>query len=325
MGVKLSLSSASVEPTGYAHGLYAASFAEHGSRRVLPRSGAWILERSIPGFPYRDAMGCYPLVSCRDWTELPADMEELREDIVALSMVTDPFGNYDRALLRECFTDVSFPFKEHFVTDLERAPETYISRHHRRYATASLRQVRIEQCPQPVRLLPVWTQLYSVLVRRHGVTGIAAFSEAAFARQLVVPGIVAFRAIRSRKTVGIVLWYVQGDAAYYHLAAYSQAGYDARASFALFRHCIDFFAASGLRWLNLGAGAGLHPHNDGLARFKEGWATGTRTAYFCGRVFDREKYREIVQSSGHVSSSFFPAYREGEFGNISPASRIAVA
>jgi hypothetical protein len=51
-----------------------------------------------------------------------------------------------------------------------------------------------------------------------------------------------------------------------------------------------------------------------LSRFKRGWATGTRTAYFCGRIFDRANYREITRASGCMATDYFPAYRQGEFG-----------
>jgi hypothetical protein len=41
---------------------------------------------------------------------------------------------------------------------------------------------------------------------------------------------------------------------------------------------IDYFAAQGLRRLDLGSGAGTHNiGNDGLAQFKKGWPTGTET------------------------------------------------
>ena len=58
------------DATGYAHPAYAESLAEFGVPRLLPRSGGWILERRIESFPDRDAAGCYPLFSCRDWSRL---------------------------------------------------------------------------------------------------------------------------------------------------------------------------------------------------------------------------------------------------------------
>ena len=62
---------------GYAHPAYAHSLAEFGSPRPLPRSGGWLLERPIPGSPYRDAMGCYPLFAAQDWSRLYSDLDEI--------------------------------------------------------------------------------------------------------------------------------------------------------------------------------------------------------------------------------------------------------
>jgi hypothetical protein len=120
---------------GYAHARYAESLAEFGRPRRLDRSGAWILERSIPGSAFKDAMGCYPIFCCRDWSALRRDTEQL-SDLVSLTHVTDPFGEYDLSLLRECFPDLATPFKHHYVTDLTRKPETFVSEHRRLQRTA---------------------------------------------------------------------------------------------------------------------------------------------------------------------------------------------
>src|SRR3990172_4731763 len=75
--------------TGYLHPGHAASLAEFGTPRPLPHSGGWLLERTIPGSESRDAMGCYPLFACRDWSRLPMDLEDLARDLVSVSLVTD--------------------------------------------------------------------------------------------------------------------------------------------------------------------------------------------------------------------------------------------
>jgi len=303
-----------VTTTGYMAPAYAESLSEFGSPRLLPRSGGWILERSIEGWPDRDATGCYPLFACRDWNSLHADLEEL-SGLVSLALVCDPFGEYDEEYLRKCFGDVVVPFKEHFVTDLNRDPAEFVAAHHRRNARRSEREVNVEQCARPSDFLDDWYALYRVLIERHGIEGLVAFSKESFARQLQVPGMVALRAVRDGATVGMLLWYVQGDVGYYHLGAYSERGYELRASFALFDYALRHFASQGLRWLNLGGAAGAAAGEDlsGLGRFKQGWSTGTRTAYFCGRIFDAEKYDEIVRSKGARAATYFPAYRVGEF------------
>ena len=252
-------------------------------------------------------MGPYPLFACRDWTRLEEDLEETGDELVSLTVVTDPFGEYDETLLHRCF-DVVRPFKEHLVADLMLPANTVVSKHHRYYARKALEKVDVEECEKPVHLLDDWTALYAGLVERHSLTGIKAFSRESFARQLRVPGIVVIRAAHEGQTVGMHLWYVSGDVTYSHLAASSERGYELMASYALYRFAIERFAGR-VRWLDLGAGAGAEEEAGGLHRFKRGWSTGTRRAYLCGRVFDREAY-EALSLGG--DTGYFPAYRTGE-------------
>lgn len=301
------------EATGYLHALYCQSLSEFGTPCFLPESGGWVLERQIPNSEQLDAMGCYPLFACKDWSRLPVDLENIGNSLVCLSVVTDPFGEYDPAYLQECFPDVAIPFKEHFVVDLSRAPDTFVHAHHQRNARKALREMRVEKCDNPMGFLEDWTSLYATLVERHAITGMTAFSRESFARQLLVPGIVVLRAVHNDATVGMLLWYEQGNRAYYHLGAYNSRGYELGASFALFDYSLRYFAERGFAWLNLGSGAGLGSGEQGLSRFKQGWSTGVRTAYFCGRILDPVTYREISETKGLPPTRYFPAYRAGEF------------
>jgi hypothetical protein len=302
---------------GYSHPAYAASLSEFGRPRPLPRSGGWLLERPITPTPYRDAMGCYPLFACRDWSKLDLDLEELSDDLVSVAIVADPFGDYDPARLRKCFPTLVTPFKEHLVTDLSRAPESFVAAQHRRKARKALERLEVERCEDAMLFLNDWIELYANLIERHGIRGLSAFSDGAFKAQLAVPGISMFRATHNNETVGITLWYTErytdGEVAYYHLGAYSEPGYKLEASFALFWRALEWFSSQGVKWLNLGAGAGLSGSDDGLTRFKRGWSTGTRTAYFCGRIFDQSKYEEAMRDRNLTASDYFPAYRQGEF------------
>ena len=299
--------------SGYLHAAYAASLAEFGTPRLLPQCAGWILEREIAGTTARDAMGCYPLFACRDWSQLESDLDGLRGEVTSLALIADPFGDYSPSDLQRCFVDIARPFKEHFVVDLSRPPKQFVHMHHRRSARRALARLTVERCEEPRLFLDEWMHLYSTLVARHGLKGLTAFSRESFARQLEVPGLVMLRAVHEGRSVGMTLWYTQKDVGYYHLGAYSEAGYELRASFAIFHSALEYFAASGLRHLNLGAGAGIREGSDGLTRFKSGWATGTRTAYFCGRIFDQAKYAELVRARGVRASGYFPLYRAGEF------------
>jgi hypothetical protein len=294
--------------TGYLHPQYAASFAEFGQPRELPRCGGWILERPVPDSAYRDAMGCYPLFACRDWSKLDADLDDVGGDLVSLSLVADPYGAYELADLQRCF-DVVVPFKEHFVADFNRSVEEYVSRRHRKRAAAALEKLEVQPHPNPLEFLDDWVALYDTLIARHGLTGVKALSPSGFAKQLTVPGIVVLTAVCEGTTVGAHLYYTQEDRAYCHLAAFSPAGYDLLASFALQWRGIQYFSDK-TRYLGLGAGAGLESTaTDGLTQFKRGWASRTRTAYFCGRIFDRARYTNLVEAKKFPPTNFFPAYR----------------
>lgn len=299
--------------TGYTHAAYAASLAEFGAPRRLPRSGGWILERRIEGTSYRDAMGCYPLFACNDWTVLHEDLRELQVELVSISIVADPFGSYALGDLQRAFGDRVSPFKEHYVADLSQPLEQIVSKHHRYYARRALSSLRVDRTDEPAQFLDEWVALYDNLELRHELKGIQAFSRFAFNKQLRVPGAVMLRAIAQDQTVGAHLWYRQDEVAHSHLAAFSDRGYELMASYALYWSALEMFKSE-VRWLNFGAGAGLdHGANDGLTRFKRGWATGTRTAYFCGRILDSNKYAEILSSRGIPENDYFPAYRRGEF------------
>ena len=291
--------------SGYLHSLYSLSLIEFGEPLELPASKGWILKRPIFGTSEFDGMGCYPIFTCQDWSLLEKDLDWVGSQLVSLSLVTDPFGRYNQQNLMKCFRDIARPYKEHFVVDLQQRPEEFVAAHHQRNAHKALKKVNIEICTEPIKYLDEWVSLYNNLIERHNIKGITKFSRDAFAKQLSVPGIVAFRALVDDQTIGMLLWYVQGDVGYYHLGAYSPDGYKLNASFALFWTLLGYFANAGLQWLSLGAGAGAQgDENDGLTRFKHGWSTGTRTAYFCGRIFDPKKYQEII--------FIFAKYREHE-------------
>ena len=300
--------------SGYLHSLYSQSLIEFGEPLELPASKGWLLKRQISGFSYQDAMWTYPLFSCPNWRELHLDLDELQGQLVSVSVVTDPFGEYDLAYLQTCFKDVAFPFKQHFIVDLSRPMESFVNPHHRRKAKKALAELTVEQCVNVEEYLDDWVGLYCNLIERHHIKGMVAFSRNSFAGQFKVPGMVAFRAVSNGETVGMLLWYIEDKIGYYHLGAYSPRGYELGASFALFWVAIQRFAESGLQWLNIGAGAGVgNDSTDGLTRYKKGWSTGTKTAYFCGRILDYQKYQEITQTKEIHATNFFHAYRLGEF------------
>ncbi len=298
---------------GYLSPLYAESLAEFGTPLYLPRSGGWLLVRPIPESAEHDAIGCYPLFNCRNWPALDSDLDGLEAQAVAVSLVVDPFSGVDATQLRGWFPDVCRPFKEHAVVDFGRDWRQAVCRHHRRNVRAAARRVEVERCGDPSAWLETWIKLYEHLIGRHGLCGIARFSRASFSRQLCVPGIAAFRAVVATETVGMVLWYVADTVAYYHLGAFSPLGYASRAAFALFDMALGDLAGRGVHWAALGSGPGWQAtSDDGLTRFKNGWANDRRTAWFCGRILASAKYQRLTAARKLDAAEYFPKYRHSE-------------
>jgi hypothetical protein len=298
-------------PAGYCHRDYANSLAEFGRPLELPRCCGWLLERPIPAFSAKDAMGCYPLFCCLDWQRLGDDFDQLREELVALSLVADPFGNFTTDMLKRLF-DVVLPYKEHFVADLSLPLEQFTSARHRKYGRKVLRNISVEVCSSPAAHLDEWVMLYNHLIERHNITGLRRFSRKSFEQQLSVPGSVLFRATEGSEPLSLDLWYVQGEVAQAHLVGTSPRGYELQVSYGLKLFILEYLTGK-VRWANLGGVPGVNVDMDsGLADFKRGWSSETRTAFLCGKIFNQKAYNDLVRSTQCGDIGFFPAYRRGE-------------
>jgi hypothetical protein len=305
------------KPTGYMHPNYAFSLREFGNPRELPRCGGWILEREIPGTPYKDAMGCYPLFSCRDWFKLHEDLEEMKSDLLSLALVTDPFGGFDQAYLARWFQIVK-PFKKHLIADLSQNVEHFVIKHHRYYARKSLREVQVQIYEEPARYADAWEKLYRHLIKKKNISGIRAFSKDSFRAQMETPGIILVVAKLGRDVIGGNLIVICNNLAYSHLAAFSDVAYKSHASYGIYWIALKYLKERGIRYFDLGASAGLAENaKDGLAWFKAGWSNESRTVYFCGRIFNNRRYTTICRQKNIGITDYFPAYRKGEFINPS--------
>jgi len=294
---------------GYRSPEYAQSLSEFGTPIELSNSGGWLLERRVPVSQERDAMGCYPIFAARDWRGLAKDFACIDHRLISIALVTDPFGDYTVDQLR-LFFDRVMPFKEHFVADLSKPLN--ISKHHMYYSKKAASEITVELGPPPPNFCAEWTRLYEGLVRRKKLSGIKAFSRAAFELQLKVPGMTVIRAIENGALVGAHLWYEQEEVAYSHLAAASERGYQLNCSYAIYAAALEYFRPR-VKRIDFGGGAGAGVRDDGLTWFKRGWANSLQTVYFCGKILNLESYNALSKASGHESSTYFPAYRTGEF------------
>lgn len=299
---------------GYAHPNYALSFTEFSEPRRLPGCGGWILVRQIPGTPYKDAMGCYPIFACRDWTRLQEDLEHACLDLVALSLVADPFSGVAPTHLERCF-DFVRPFKTHYIVDLTYPLESFVGKGHCYKARRSLKPMEVEVCLEPIRYLDNWLKLYDNLTKRHNIKGISAFSSKSFENQLRLPGMIMVIGKKEGEVLGADLILSQDDKAYGHLAAFSPRGYQIKASYGIYWTALKYLGSHGIHFYDVGGAAGMKENaEDGLSRFKKGWSNSRSMTYFCGRIFDREKYEQLVKIKGVTPTDYFPAYRQGEFG-----------
>lgn len=304
--IEKSVKTAANTKNGYLSETYIQALKRLGQPLCLEKSAGWLLERPIPGSDKKDLCGPYPLFCCTDWLGLKRDVENLNERFVSLSFVSDPLGEYDEWELKSVFTDVCYPYKTHYVVDFFK-PLT-IEKNHRRNIARSKKNIDVFRESEPTACLDEWNRLYGLLIRRHGIKGVARFSGDSFGRQFNTPGLRVYSARFNGRTVGMVLFYVMGDSVYYHLGAYDAIGYTWRASFAIFSAAIADFRGEGLHYLNLGSGAGLDDDPaDGLSRFKRGWANEQRTAWFCGQILNQKMYKTLAPDN---KTRFFPAYRQ---------------
>jgi hypothetical protein len=299
---------ARLSDTGYQHPLYAASLSEFGDRFELRGSGASILLRPTEDPRWRDASGCYPLMTARDWTAVGADLEALPDDVISFVAVTDPFGEYSESLLDRTFPDLMVRYKDHHVVESRRWRGG--SRHHRYYARRALRFVRVRLAENPPDYSEVWWSLAQTLAKRHSIRGIGAFSAAAYRKQLAIPGSSLFIAeAAGGEIVAAQIWMASDGAAYSHATVSSDQGYAVRASYALYAAAIDYLSQR-FPLLDLGATAD-EASRSGLWAFKAGWATTTRPVFLCGRIFDVAAYAalsaEVPENVG-----YFPRYRAAE-------------
>ncbi|MDP0499588.1 MAG: GNAT family N-acetyltransferase [Verrucomicrobiota bacterium JB022] len=296
----------------YASAGYAQSFAEWMQPVPLPRAGGHLLARAWQATGW-DLMAPYPLLQVANWQALEEDLAGLDPRYASLVGVTDSLADVTEAQLQALFPALCRPFKQHQIVDLQNEPASHFSKHHQRYARAAAKVVEVEELPSPVEVLDTWCALYDELIRRHEITGLTRFSRESFAVLLGQPGCRAFAARHreSGEIVGMILMADAGIDTHYHLGAYSPAGYEAKASFALFDAIIARYAQEGFRFLNLGGGAGFKDDpNDGLAQFKRGWATIQRPSYLIGRIINHAYYENWSNSADALDSAYFPAYRD---------------
>lgn len=290
---------------GYASYSYAHSLHEFGTPVLLSRSQGYLLKRPIPASLHEDCCAPYPLLCCQNWAGLADDLAELKDRVVSVVAVLDPFAECDPNGLG--FSEGVTPFKDHFVVDLQTPWESAIHHNHKRNAKKASKTLSIEKVPYSPKVLETWISLYDHLIERHNITGITTFSPKTFELQLQLPDMEIYQASLAGDVIGMVLFLKVEERVYYHLGAYSEKGYTHQAAFGIFWQALHDYQTQ-VQTVSLGAGSGLTNSEDGLTRFKRGWSTGTRTAHLGKHIANKTVYEELSKQRAK-GGSFFPAYR----------------
>ena len=314
LAAELMMVSPETKIVGPAYGCrgYAGSLAEEEDIVALPGAGGFLIARAVEA-GLRDLSSAYPMLSCRDWSQLRADIDALAEPFVSATIVTDPFADIGLEALVAEF-DLVHPLHQHFVVDLDESSLERISRHHRRKLRtgANSADYRIQIAPPDETFLEHWLRLYQTLIERKRIQDMRAFSRSIFARQMALPGTIIASAWIGDELLGADWYYMDSKNVYAHLSAYSESGYRRAVSYRLMEAAIRYFQPLSTR-LTLG-GAPVGQEQGGLAHFKAGWASYTLPTYICGVVLREDEFLRLNGGIAPTAEGYFPRYRQGEFG-----------
>jgi hypothetical protein len=292
----------------YRDASYAEAFAEFGDPLQVVPWGTFVLRRAIGEGASADACGLYPLLALMPDADISAGRRVLEAaGLVTFVGVTDPFAAPQPAVLAREF-DICYPFKQHAIIDRQIGKPDF-SRHHRQKIRRALRSCLVERLSLRDHV-DRWMELYDELAERQGISGIQRFSRRYFERLAEMPCLGCFAARQDGVIVAMTLWLRSDQVAYFHLGASSALGYDVSASYALIAAAIEEYGDCDI--LNLGGVAGLADDNDGLSRFKRGFANSSAYAHLCGMILNRQAYD--IMAAGYNEGQYFPIYRSPDSG-----------
>lgn len=286
--------------TPYADPRHVGALARDGTHRlpIANWGGANLLLRPIPGTTLRDAAGPYPLLPFESAWRVEAGLQELRAaGAISAVIVADPLA--PPAAL-DAF-EMARPFKRHHLVLGQYSP----SEHHRAELRRAARRCEVAEAAYD-EAWPVFARLYAELVARKGIAGGAQDFDAAYFAALAPLRPRLFAAWAGGQVVAMSLWFIEGDRAWYHLAASGEAGRATAAGYAVVDAAIRALLRDGVARILLGGGlAEAHQPPCGLDRFKAGFANEGRVNLLLGAVLEAESCALL----GGAAGAFFPAYR----------------
>lgn len=292
----------------YTTAQYAQAFTDNKPLE-LPHSQRWILQRAIGNTPYNDLLACYPRFPLASLPALEKDLANLtNQQWVTLTLVSDAILIADITLLPSLF-DLARPFKQHYLHSPDK-PIAF-SKHHRYEIKQALQHCTIREINFADYLEP-WCALYQRLVTRHQVTGLLNFNHHYFQQLAAMKNLITRGAFdRHHRLIGMHLWFQDNAHLYSHLAANNEAGYESGAAYAIYNSIIQEFGSTHTIDFGSAAGHANDPQN-GLTRFKKGFANHSAWSYLCGKILNKEHYRLLTGTDCiKPDVPYFPPYHRG--------------
>lgn len=291
----------------YATHQYAAALSHVGRVVDVPYWGTSVIARLVPGtVGCWDITGTYPIAALDHDADLRGGLNELRKQgFISVALALDEFHRPPDGEHWACF-NIMRTFKTHYV---HRGHQSAIggaykpSKGHARHIAKARKAVEV----RAIKLedhLERWLDLYSVIVEKHGMTGVHDFSRDYFSKIGQVPGIETLAGFIGPEMVCANIWAVHGGRAHSHLVASNMLGYETEAAYAVTDQAFWEFAHCDL--INLGGGAGVDDSDEGLCRFKKGFCNSTSQGYIAGAILDPDGYERLTPGR---NTDFFPAYR----------------
>lgn len=289
----------------YATLAYANTQKHIGQPLYVPAWRTHVIVRSGDA-QVRDAVGPYPLACLAQESDLVRGLEWLRDaGMVSVVLVVDTLTGPPLASFKEAFP-ITRIFKPHYLVDPDAG--AYAPSKHHCYELRRADRRKVETRPTPLReILGQWTALYDELIARHRVTGIQRFSRESFEALADCEGVSAVGAFIDGELCSCHIWVQWRGRVWSHLAATNALGYANGAAYAVYDWSIRHYSG---QLINLGGAAGIgSAEDDGLAKFKAGFANRQHPSHLCGAILDAATYHALCAERGIRESDYFPAYR----------------
>ena len=294
---------------GYIHQGYINSFAHLDQQILFKECGGKLIQRKIPNTGYTDLHGTYPLFFCKRIDKINKDFHALSDtNHVSVVFVSDQINEKTSDNVREFFT-ICKPFKQHYITTLDKPWDTLVRRSMKRYANKAFRKFDFKLVNNNSEYSEIlWKLFANNLKNQHGEESYR-INKLNISEQLSIPGFKLFSASFNKQIHGIACYVEVGSKVYGHLIGCSDYGREHHVMYGLYGAALNYYYKK-MECIDFGGNVGLK--NDaqcGLSLFKSGWANRRQTVYLCGKILNHDLYEKLSGEKQNNTNAYFPAYR----------------